>query len=111
MIVDMVCTYYPKTSTKNAKGQVVNGFSTSSAFSANVQPLGLNSEASAQWGVTDLAANARRMFTYKSDCAMLDRVKDPFGGYYEIRGVNPWGSPPFGHYECLLVPVQGEVTP
>lgn len=108
MIVDQLCTYYPKTSSKNSRGQVVNSFSTGTTFQAHLQPLGLNSQSNAQWGITDLQANARIMFTYKKDCAMLDRVKDPFGMIYEIRGVNPWGSPPFGHFECLLVPVQGE---
>lgn len=111
MIVDQTCTYYSKTSTKNAKGQVTNAFGSGVKFQANIQPIALNTATLAGWGAQDLSANSRIMFTYKADCQMLDRVKDAFGGYYEIRGVNPWGSPPFSHYECLLIPVQGEVTP
>lgn len=108
MITDQTCTRYAKTSTKNAKGQVVNTYALAATFQANVQPLGLNRETAEKWGQTDLAANSRIAFTYSPALQMLDRVRDGFGNLYEVRGVNPWGSPPFGHYEALLIPVQGE---
>ena len=109
MITDTTVQLYQKTTTKNSKGQTVNSYQLTKSLQSNVQPVALNPAQSAQWGVIDLAANARKMFFYPDNSVrMLDRIVDAYGNHYEVRGVNQWGVPPFGHYEALLVPVQGE---
>ena len=47
------------------------------------------------------------LFYPDSSVKILDRIVDESGLTYEVRAINKWGSPPFGHYEALLVPVQG----
>lgn len=110
MITDTTVQLYQKVTTKNSKGQTVNSYATlTKSIQANVQPVALNQAQLAQWGVTDLSANAKKMFYYPDDdVRLLDRIIDSYGNRYEVRGVNQWGSPPFGHYEALLIPVQGE---
>lgn len=110
MITDSTVSLYQKVTTKNAKGQSVASYATlTKSLAANLQPIALNGAVLKQWGNTDLTANDRIMFFYPdNDVRILDRVLDAWGNWYEVRGVNPWGSPPFGHYEALLIPVQGE---
>ena len=109
MITDSTVQVYTRTVQKNSRGQVTNGFTFLKSTQANLQPIALNSTTSAQWGQVNLTADSRIMFFYP-DIAVkkLDRVIDAYGITYEIRNINPWGSPPFGHFEALLMPVQGD---
>jgi hypothetical protein len=110
MITDTTVQLWQKVTTKNGKGQAANTFPLlTKSIQANIQPVSLNQAQLAQWGVTDLAANSKKMFYYPDDDArMLDRIIDAYGRTYEIRGINQWGVPPFDHYEALLMPAQGE---
>lgn len=110
MITDTSVSLYQKVTTKSAKGLSVPSYATLTAtFQANVQPVSLSQSQMSQWGVTDMAANAKKMFYYpNASVRMLDRIKDAQGDWYEVRGINQWGVPPFNHYEAILVPVQGE---
>jgi hypothetical protein len=78
-------------------------------FRADVQPSSLTQAQLEQWGISDAAANMKKLFADLSlYLALNTRVKvttDEDGtAYYDVKVVNPWPS----HVEALLVPVQGE---
>ena len=108
MITDSTVSLYARTAGTNARGQVSNTYALSKTLQANVQPIGLNQATQAAWGNLTLTAEDKIMFFYPdSSVKILDRIVDESGLTYEVRAINKWGSPPFGHYEALLVPVQG----
>lgn len=109
MITDITVSHYARVTTKDSRGQTVNTYPESVSISCNLQPISLNQATISAWGGQTLSADNRIMFFYPNDTVKkLDRIVDQYGDIYEVRNINRWGSPPFGHYEALLLPVQGE---
>jgi hypothetical protein len=108
MITDSTVNLYARTASTNTRGQVSNTYALSKPIQANVQPVSLTQATMTTWGALNLTADSKIMFFYPdSGVNLLDRILDSWGDTYEIRAINKWGVPPFGHYEALLVPVQG----
>lgn len=109
MITDSTVLVYTRIATTNSRGQTTNAYTYAKSIAANLQPIALNPTTMAAWGNLNLSADDRIMFFYPDDgINKLDRIQDAWGDMYEVRNVNKWGAPPFGHFEALLVPVQGE---
>ena len=77
----------------------------------DVQPNALTQAELLQWGLSNRAADVKKIFfDYSVNIAINNRaaiVTDYDGGstiYYEIKGVNQWPC----HIEAILVPVIGE---
>lgn len=104
MILGDVVTIQNRTRTQDSEGIWTDTWST---FKSNVacsfQPATLNATELAAWGLTDLAANSKRVYVYR-DSTILEgmRIIGPDGNY-EIRGANHWRI----HSVFLCIPVQG----
>ena len=109
MINPKTIKYYAVVSTKNSRGQVVNTFPVvTSHFQASIKPISLSEVQSLGWSVTDMSSNTKFMAYPKGQTiAVLNRIVDADGNWYEIRSVNQWSHFP----QALLIPVQGESAP
>lgn len=104
MILGDTVTIQNKTLTQDSEGIVTPSWST---FKSNVacsfQPAALNATELAAWGLTDLAANSKRVYMYR-DTSILEGMRlIGSDGTYEIRGANHWRI----HSVFLCIPVQG----
>ena len=92
-----------RTTVVGTEGEQTYTFAALKAITADVQPAQLTPVQLEAWGLTDLAANAKKMF-YSSDSAILLSMRAVVDGEtYEIRAINRWPN----HDEAILVPVQG----
>jgi hypothetical protein len=92
-----------RTKTTDAEGVVGYTFATLKTIVADVQPANLTESQLKQWSLTDLAANAKKMF-YAKDSQIIIGLRAVTGGEtYEIRGTNQWPR----HDEAIMIPVQG----
>ena len=103
MILRHTVTIQSRTGTTGSEGERTFSFATLKTIPADVQPVTLTPAQLQSWGMTDLQANAKKMFFAPDDSIqILHRVV--FGGEsFEIRNINPWRV----HYEATLTPVQG----
>lgn len=105
MILDRNVEIYSRQSSSGDRGIKQFTYSLFSKTKASIQPESLNQVQLAQWGITDIAANAKKMFlpgTIKLNEGML--VKDLRDtSRYEIRACNVWPN----HSELILTPYQG----
>jgi head-tail adaptor len=102
MIVDQTITVQRAVETKNTRGQVTKTFSTAYTLRASVQPAGLSQDQALAFGISDLSANAKKVYLYKSGIIISDRIIAD-GVTYDVRGINPWPI----HDEIIMVPLQG----
>ena len=103
MILRFIVTIQSRASTVGTEGEKVYTFSTLKTIKADLQPITLNAATLAEWGLTDLSANSKKMF-FTPDLSIVIGQRVIFGSdTFEIRNVNPWSI----HYEALLIPVQG----
>ena len=108
MITDSIASVYKRTGAKNDRGQIANTFAYAGTVSINIQPVALTEADMKAWGISSLQSDAKKAFFYPTAVVnVLDQLTDSWGQRYEVRALNRWGSPPFGHYEALLIPVQG----
>ena len=92
-----------RTVSRGSEGEVGYTFATLKTIVADVQPAQLTAAQAEAWGVTDLAANTKKMF-FESDATITLLMRAVTGGEtYEIRALNVWPR----HSEAILVPVQG----
>lgn len=104
MILSETITVQNKTETRDDEGVLIASWATfKSGVAASVQPAALTSIDATAWGVTDLAANAKKIFIYRdTSISELMRIV-AWDGTYEVRGINHWPI----HTEILAIPVQG----
>lgn len=103
MIQSHSVTIQSRTTVRGTEGEQTFTFATLKTIAADVQPAQLTKTESERWGITDLAANSKKMF-YESDSTILLLMRALVDGEtYEIRGINVWPR----HSEAILVPVQG----
>jgi len=94
-----------KTRTKatGSEGEVTFTYATAKTILADVQPARLSEVEAAMWGVTDLAAVAKKMFTDRDTSIVMFNQALVESETYEVKGINHWPT----HSEFLLIPVQG----
>lgn len=104
MILQDLITIQSKSTTQDDEGIVTESWTTfKTNVPASVQPAGLTQTQAEAWGVTNLSADAKKVFLYKdTTIAKLMRIVTTTETL-EIRGVNHWNI----HTELICVPVVG----
>jgi len=78
-------------------------FATLKTIRADVQPARLTAAQAEAWGIIDLDAQAKKMFTDRDTSILMLMRAVVDGETYEMRGVNHWPN----HSEFIMMPVQG----
>jgi head-tail adaptor len=90
-----------RTTIKTDEGIPVSTWTTLKTIAADVQPANLNKIEAQMFGITDRAANTKRMF-YRFDITIALTMRAVWSGdTFDILGINEWNE----HCVCLLVPV------
>lgn len=107
MILTETIAIEQKTVALDNEGRQVDTWTTLiSALPASFQPAGLNPAQATMYGITDNAANAKKVFCYRNE-TIIELMRINYGGrYYEIRGINHWPI----HTEMIAIPVQGVLS-
>jgi len=92
-----------RTTVTGTEGEHTYTFATLKTIKADVQPAQLTQAELAQWGLTDLSANAKKMYFDRDTTILLAARAIVDSETYEIRAVNFWPN----HGEAILIPVQG----
>lgn len=103
MIKSQSVTIQSRVTVTGTEGEQTYTFATLKTIMADVQPANLTQSQAATWGITDLAASAKKMFTERDPSIALLMRAVVESETYEIRGSNHWPR----HSEFILVPVQG----
>lgn|SRR5512147_26778 len=107
MIVDRTVQLYSRTESLGPGSEGIPSYTYQLVASprASVQPIRLTEATLAQWGLTDIDANAKIAFIpgefIGGELFLLKDLKTSLR--YEIRGTNPWVR----HTELLCIPYQG----
>lgn len=103
MILRFIATIQSRVASTGSEGEKTYTFSTLKTIKADLQPITLSAATLAEWGLTDLSANSRKMFFQKDDAIQIGMRVVCNSETWEIRNINPWSI----HYEALLTPLQG----
>ncbi len=103
MILGFSATIQSKTSTRNDEGIDVDTWATLKTVSCNVQPARLDQTELQAFGLTDIAANAKKVYLLRDTSINENHRAVLWDGTYEIRGINHWNI----HTVFIAVPVQG----
>jgi hypothetical protein len=92
-----------RTTITGTEGEHTYTFATFKTIVADIQPAQLSAIQIEAWGLTDLAAYAKKMFYDRDNTILLTMRAVVDGETYEIRAINLWPN----HGEAILTPVQG----
>jgi head-tail adaptor len=101
MILRHTVIIQKRTTTKSDEGIPLSTWTTHKTIAADVQPANLNKIEAQMFGITDRAANTKKMF-YRFDTTIILTMRAVWNGEtFDILGTNEWNE----HCVCLLVPV------
>jgi len=90
-----------RTTTASDEGIPVSTWTTFKTIAADVQPVNLNKVEAQAFGITDRAANTKKMF-FRFDTTIIEKMRAVWNGKtFDVMGLNEWNE----HCVALLVPV------
>jgi SPP1 family predicted phage head-tail adaptor len=103
MRLDYTVTLQTKVVSVDAEGLRLETWTNSGTIKAGVQPANMSQVQLAEWGLSDLQADARTMYFEKSATVWNGQRAIVEGVTFEVRALNTWPK----HKEAVIVPVQG----
>lgn len=112
--INAVVTIYAESTTENADGDIIQGFSQVEVVEGDVQPANLSQEELKLYGISTIRGNIKKFFyngihqnIKAGNRAVVNSSLTGKSDIYSIMPVNCWTR----HGVCLLVPIENEVWP